>query len=116
MSSRSSKRRRRDTFDLSGRRGLALVGPRKRAAGISVLVDEEVTTSSNHAASDDRWDYVTPRAGSVEVDVEAMAERILRTLDDGGSREEEGRRPSLVDAEIVSLMNKNKHIYYLIHT
>ena len=61
-------------------------------AGLSVLVDEEVTTSSNHAASDDRRDYVTPRAGSVEVDVEAMAERILRTLDDGGSREEEGQR------------------------
>jgi hypothetical protein len=91
-SSRSSKRRRRDTFDLSRRRGLALVGPRKRVAGLSVLVDEEVTTSSNHAASDDRRDYVTPRAGSVEVDVEAMAERILRTLDDGRSREDEGRR------------------------
>ena len=56
-----------------------------------ILVDEEVTTSSNHAASDDRWDYVTPRARSVEVDVEAMAERILRTLDDEGSREEEGQ-------------------------
>ena len=69
-----------------------MVGPRKRVAGLSVLVDEEVTTSSNHAASDDRRDYVTPRAGSVEVDVEAMAERILRTLDDGRSREDEGRR------------------------
>jgi len=93
-SSRSSKRRRRDTFDLSGRRrGLALVGPRRRAVGLSVLVDEEVaTSSSDRAASDDRRDYVTPRAGSVEVDVDAMAERISRTLDDGGSREEEGRR------------------------
>ena len=94
-----SKRRRRDTFDLSGRRGLALAGPR-RAAALSVLVDEEVAGSSNHAAGDDGRDYVTPRAGSVEVDVDAMAERITRTLHDGGeSREGERRRRRDDDGE-----------------
>ena len=55
---------RRDTFDLSKKRGLTSAA---RAMDLNVLIDDEV--SNDNAANQD---YVTPKAGSAEVNIDAM--------------------------------------------
>ena len=55
---------RRDTFDLSKKRGLTSAA---RAMDLNVLIDDEV--SNDNAANQD---YVTPKAGSTEVNIDAM--------------------------------------------
>jgi len=67
-------RNRRDTFDLSKKRGLT--GAAKRMGHLNVFIDQEL---SHEDASPD---YVTPKAGSTEVNIDAIVSEISRTLDD----------------------------------
>ena len=100
---------RRDTFDLSRRRGRRIgVGKKRRPAGatdLGIPVPRDGGDDDNNddddddlavmAPSNDGADYVTPKAGSVEVNVGEMVDRMTRAFDDDdvmGSTEEEERR------------------------
>ncbi len=64
---------RHDTFDLSKK--CVLVSTAKRLEELSVFIDEDPPPEE-----DTNPDYVTPRAGT-EVNIDAMAKEMARTLD-----------------------------------
>jgi len=68
-------KKRRDTFDLSKNRGLACTANRLKE--LNVLIDKNISFEE-----ETKPEYSTPKAGSTEVNIDAIVKEISRTLDD----------------------------------
>ncbi|KAL7547867.1 hypothetical protein ACHAWF_011139, partial [Thalassiosira exigua] len=96
---RGKLKKRRDTFDLSKKRGLTASA---KPVELKVLVDDEEEASK---LVDDA-DYVTPKAGSAEVNVEAILSK--NVSDEGGGVDDGDDDGDLVtDGVELSVMKDN---------
>eukprot|EP00581_Thalassiosira_minuscula_P007096 CAMPEP_0183702892 /NCGR_PEP_ID=MMETSP0737-20130205/840_1 /TAXON_ID=385413 /ORGANISM="Thalassiosira miniscula, Strain CCMP1093" /LENGTH=937 /DNA_ID=CAMNT_0025929575 /DNA_START=60 /DNA_END=2873 /DNA_ORIENTATION=- len=92
---------RRDTFDLSKKRGLTSAA--KRLDDLNVLIDDEMQVEGPN-----NIDYVTPKAGSAEVNIDAIVGEITRNLDDDPMNiQSQNVRDDIVDSVELSAVMHN---------